>query len=190
MIKIIAFLGNACEQYANTRHNLPWMLIDSLSFSSVLTWKEKFKGVFALYQTPVDTLYLVKPHTFMNKSGDCIQSIMHFYKVTHRQLLVVHDDTELDYGCIDFKSGGGLAGHNGLRHLAASIHTKDFNRFRLGIGRPLYGNLSAFVLGKFSPDETCILPLYLKSAAEALEIYISVGFDTVKDRFQKKCVIP
>ncbi|MBN2535151.1 MAG: aminoacyl-tRNA hydrolase [Spirochaetales bacterium] len=189
MIDIIAFLGNTGKQYAYTRHNLPWILIDYLSSSPGLVWKEKFHGAYTFYPAAERKIILVKPHTYMNKSGECIQKVLHFFKTLPGQLLVIHDDTELDFAQIDFKSGGGLSGHNGLRHLVSSIGTKDFKRMRLGISRPSHGNLSSYVLGVFNPDESAVLPRYLVNAAEALEYCISHGFESAREKFQKKYVL-
>ena len=189
MIDAIAFLGNTGEQYRRTRHNLPWMLVEYLSFSGDIAWKKKFNGVFTLHTAAGRKILLIKPHTFMNKSGECIQKALHFFTIDPCRLLVVHDDTELDFACIDFKSGGGLAGHNGLRDIASATGTRDFKRIRLGISRPSRGNLSSYVLVFFTPDESAVLPRYLESAAEACEYCIRHGFDVAREKFQKKSLI-
>lgn len=184
MIRIIAFLGNTGKHYTHTRHNLPWMLIDYLSFSGTLVWRKKFNGVFTLYPVAGKKICLLKPHTCMNKSGDCIQKALHFFKLQPDTLLVVHDDTELDFAFIDFKSGGGLAGHNGLRHIALTTGTRNFMRMRLGISRPVHGKLSSHVLGVFTPDESAVLPWYLESAAQALEYCIRHGFTAAQSNLK------
>ena len=189
MITIIALLGNPGKHYARTRHNLPWMLIDFLSFSGDLVWKTKFKGLFAQCQIKGKNIILLKPHTYMNKSGECVQAAMHFFKTGPDKLLVVHDDTELDFACVDFKAGGGLGGHNGLRDLAVSLGTRDFKRMRLGISRPSHGTLSSYVLGAFTSDEAVVLPRFLESAAKALEYCMLKGFDPASEKFRKARLI-
>jgi peptidyl-tRNA hydrolase, PTH1 family len=189
MITMIAFLGNIGKQYTNTRHNLPWMLVQELSFFSRLLWKKKFKGEFAGLSVNQHNRYFIKPHTYMNKSGESIQAAMDFFKIHVDGLLVVHDDTELDFARIEFKSGGGLAGHNGLRSLTQSLGTRDFKRLRLGIGSPRKGTLSSFVLGAFTPEESIVLPRYLTAAARALEECLFPGFSRVEKIYKKKRLI-
>ncbi|MBN2439719.1 MAG: aminoacyl-tRNA hydrolase [Spirochaetales bacterium] len=189
MITIVALLGNIGHEYARTRHNLPWMLIDFLSFSSHLVWKEKFKGQYARHSVAGRIIYIIKPHTFMNRCGESIRAALHFFKTTPEELLVIHDDSELDFAQIDFKINGGLAGHNGLKSLVSSLGTKDFKRMRLGISHPSHGSLSSYVLGSFSPDESAILPRYLESGAEALEYCLEQGFPSALKKYQKKKLI-
>jgi PTH1 family peptidyl-tRNA hydrolase len=186
MIRMTAFLGNFGKEYAHTRHNLPWMLIQELSFFSQLIWKKKFKGEFAGFSLNQGTIYFIKPHTYMNKSGESIQAALDFFKIPARELLVVHDDSELDFAQIEFKSGGGLAGHNGLKSLALSLGMRDFKRLRLGIGTPGRGTLSSFVLGAFTQEESIILPRYLTAAARALEECLTLGFPGVEKTYKKK----
>ncbi|HDQ45068.1 MAG TPA: peptidyl-tRNA hydrolase [bacterium] len=112
---------------------------------------------------------LLRPDTFMNRSGESVQTALHFFKADPDALLVAHDDVELDFGTAGFKRGGGLAGHNGLRSIAGSIGTRDFLRFRLGIGRPLRGEVASHVLGKFTEAESGLLPDFLDRAWALLE---------------------
>jgi peptidyl-tRNA hydrolase, PTH1 family len=189
MIKAAAFLGNPGRQYSRTRHNLPWMLLDYLSFARTLSWGKKFNGLLALHPVAGRKVSLIKPLTAMNKSGECVQKALHFFKFHPGELLVVHDDTELEFGQIDFKSGGGLSGHNGLRSILQTAGTRDFLRMRLGISRPSRGKLSSHVLGGFTLDESAVLPRYLESGAGALEYCLEHGFDAACEQFRKKKLI-
>lgn len=177
MINLVVFLGNKGKQYARTRHNLPWMLIDYISFCETLTWKKKFNGEYAQYSFKGRNFHLLKPHTFINRSGKSVQACVCFFKLKPETLLVVHDDTELPFNEFRFKTGGGLAGHNGLRNLAQSLGSHDFLRIRLGISKPSHGNLASYVLSAFSLSENNILPQYLTSAANALERCLIEGFN-------------
>jgi len=169
MTKLVVFLGNPGSDYGRTRHNIAWMLVERLSFYSRLSWRRKFKGWFAQERVGEISYTFLKPETFMNKSGESVRPLLDFYRFLPGELLAVHDDLELPYGRVGFKSGGGLGGHNGLRSIKRALGTSDFGRFRLGIGRPARGSVSSHVLGAFSEAERAVLPRYLELAASLLE---------------------
>lgn len=189
MIKLIVALGNPEEKYALTRHNIAWQLLPYLSFFQNLNWKEKFKGKYASHSIQSHKLLFLAPQTYMNKSGESVQLFMTFFKFTTEDILVIHDDIELEFGVVGFKTGGGMAGHNGLRSIASSLGASDFNRFRLGISRPVHGKVDSYVLGKFSEDEQVVLPTYLKKAAQLLERCLIEEFDTCGRKFRKERLI-
>jgi PTH1 family peptidyl-tRNA hydrolase len=169
MIRLAVFLGNPGREYERTRHNLAWLTADALSFTPDLVWQKKFKGETAQHRTAAGIVYLLKPATFMNVSGESVLPAARFYKIAPEELLVVHDDIELPFGEAAFRKGGGLAGHNGLRSISKVLGTPEFYRFRLGVSRPARGSVSAHVLGRFSPEEEISLPPYLEAAAKFLE---------------------
>jgi len=172
MTALVAFLGNPGRQYAQTRHNLGWQLSDALSDFAYATWQSKFHGQFTKVTIGSSAVIGLKPETFMNRSGRAVQAAMHFFKLTPEDVIVVHDDLELNFGEVAFKKGGGLGGHNGLRSVAEQLGTRDFYRFRLGIGRPVHGTPSDFVLGKFTADESISLETYLRKAADYFSVQI------------------
>ena len=190
MVKLVAALGNPGSQYESTRHNIAWQMIERLSFYDELDWQNKFKGEYATYSLSGEKVFFLEPLTYMNRSGDSIRELAGFFKIEIEDILVIHDDLELDFGVIGFKRNGGLAGHNGLRSTAASLGTKDFNRLRLGISRPSHSDITSYVLGNFSEDERIVLPTYLEEAAGLLELCLTEGFDTAADQYKKKRVIP
>ena len=181
MIKLVAFLGNYGKEYEKTRHNVSWYFEDSLPFAGKLSWQSKFKGEIAsftpaeLSQWACDTkicskkdgspvlvpeeapahIYFLKPMTYMNLSGDSIIEVANFYKIAPSEILVVHDELELEPGFVSLKWSGGLGGHNGLRSTKAVLNTPDFFRLRFGIGRPDNENISVadWVLSRFTPDQ-------------------------------------
>lgn len=185
MIKLIIALGNPEQKYAFTRHNIAWQVIENLSFANSLTWQAKFKGEYADYSIEREKVFFLKPKTYMNKSGESVQPFMHFFKIKVDEILVVHDDIELDFGVVGFKNGGGLGGHNGLRSIASSLGTRDFKRFRLGISRPTHDDVTSYVLGKFSQDEQTVLPLYLEKAVKLLELCFTENFESLEHKFKK-----
>ncbi|MGE5342349.1 MAG: aminoacyl-tRNA hydrolase [Candidatus Omnitrophota bacterium] len=188
-ISLIAALGNPGAQYQRTRHNIAWQMIEYLSFSSQLDWHSKFNGEYATYRFGEEIVFFLKPMTYMNLSGNSISALMKFYKLTPEEVLVVHDELELDFGTISFKRGGGLGGHNGLRSAVASLGTPDFNRFRLGISRPAHRDITSYVLGPFSKDEQIVLPTYLEEAARLLEICLTDGVESMETLYKKKKII-
>ena len=189
MIKLIVALGNPEEKYALTRHNIAWQLLPYLSFYHELSWQEKFKGKYATHSIQSQKLFFLTPQTYMNKSGESVQPFMNFFRLETEEVLIIHDDIELEFGVVGIKKGGGLAGHNGLRSIASSLGASDFNRFRLGISRPIHGNVDSYVLGKFSEDEQIVLPTYLKKAAQLLEQCLIVEFNACEKKFKKEKLI-
>ena len=164
-------------------------MIEYLSFFPELNWQNKFKGEYAAHTIAGEKIFFLAPQTFMNKSGESIRDMTHFFKIEPEEIIVIHDDLELDFGVTGFKRSGGLAGHNGLRSTASCLGTKDFNRQRLGISRPGHSDITSYVLGNFSKDEQAVLPLYLEEAAKLLELCLEQGFDAAAEKFKKTRVI-
>ena len=125
----------------------------------------------------------------MNLSGESVQPMAHFFKIKFNEILVIHDDIELDFGVIGFKTGGGLAGHNGLRSVVNALGTREFKRMRLGISRPTHGKVEAYVLSNFSNDEKIILPTYLDKAANLLEQCLTEDFNTIEKKHKKEMLL-
>ena len=181
MIKLVAFLGNYGKEYEKTRHNVSWYFEDSLPFAGKLSWQNKFKGEIAsftpqeLSQWACDTkicskkdgspvlvpeeapshIYFLKPLTYMNLSGDSIIEVANFYKIQPSEIMVVHDELELEPGFVSLKWSGGLGGHNGLRSTKAVLNTPGFFRLRFGIGRPDNDNIGVadWVLSRFTAEQ-------------------------------------
>ncbi len=140
------------------------MLAESIPELQYATWQSKFNGQFIKTSIAGINTLALKPQSFMNLSGSSVQAAMHFFKCMPENLLVVHDDLELKYGEVAFKKGGGLGGHNGLKSISGQLGTKDYFRFRLGIGRPVHGSPAQFVLGRFTDDESIILGTFIENA--------------------------
>ena len=189
-MKLVAALGNPGIQYESSRHNIAWQMLEKLSFFGELDWKNKFKGEFAVHAPSGEKMFFLKPFTYMNRSGESIREITGFFKISIEDILIIHDELELDFGVIGFKRNGGLAGHNGLRSTAASLGTRDFDRLRLGISRPAHSDITSYVLGNFSEEERVVLPTYLEEAANLLELCLIEGFDSIQDQYKKKRLIP
>ncbi|MBQ5492044.1 MAG: aminoacyl-tRNA hydrolase [Treponema sp.] len=195
MIELVAFLGNYGEQYADTRHNAPWLFADSLPFADRLSWSSKFKAEYASAENIVPgverKIHFIKPLTYMNLSGDAISEAAHFFKITPDRVLVIHDEIELPPGTLSLKFGGGLGGHNGLRSTKEKLGTADFWRIRLGIGKCTDGNVASYVLGHFSSDEKILLSQMFGPASELLTKVLSAKDPSnLLKEWSKKKVIP
>ena len=156
MIKLLVGLGNPGQKYSKTQHNAGFLLLDELAKeeSVVFSRQLRFFGELAEVNKGGGKLYLLKPGTFMNRSGQSVSSVMKYYKIQPEEILVVHDELDFDIGVMKLKSGGGHGGHNGLRDIIASLGVKDFKRLRVGIGRPGSGKVVAdYVLSDFSKSD-------------------------------------
>lgn len=182
---LIVGLGNPGSEYRETRHNIGFMSVDCFAEENNIPWKEKFKGEYGTSQGN----YVLKPMTFMNLSGESVQKASSFFKVDPDSILVIHDELDLPYGTAALKKGGGLAGHNGLKSIAQLLGTKDFLRLRLGIGRPVHGDVSNFVLSKFSNDENPVLDKYVTESAKIINELIKNGFQKTATKYSRKSLI-
>lgn len=137
-IKLIVGLGNPGNQYEQTRHNAGFWFVEEVArqYNVQFRPETKFLGEAARIQSNGQDFWLLKPSTFMNRSGQSIQALAKFYKIPVEAILVAHDELDLDPGVARLKKSGGHGGHNGLRDTIAALGTKDFQRLRLGIGHP------------------------------------------------------
>jgi peptidyl-tRNA hydrolase, PTH1 family len=181
---LVAGLGNPGREYADTRHNVGWMVLDELARRHGGSWKKKFSGKLAEVRIDGARIALLKPETYMNESGRSIRTAAKFFKTPVARVLVVHDDVDLEEGRLQARPGGGLAGHNGLRSIAHELGSRDFLRLRVGVGRPGRGDrrsVADFVLARFDP-ETDVDEL-VRRAADAVEALHSEGLEATQQRF-------
>lgn len=179
MFPLIVGVGNPGSQYAETRHNIAWMLLDHSPLFGNQIWKSKFKGLYTEASHKGNKFYALKPQTYMNLSGESVQPMAAFFKIEPSQILVIHDELDIPFGQVHFKMGGGLAGHNGLKSIAACLGTDQFARMRVGIGRPPYGDVSNWVLSPFGKEEQVHLPLLLQKLHDPLVTAMVDGLQKV-----------
>ena len=156
MIKLIVGLGNPGQQYEKTRHNAGFLFLDALAQELGCAWSSqaRFQGFFAEVSVASSKVMLLKPDTFMNRSGQSVGKVARYYKLHPEEILVVHDELDFNPGVVKLKKDGGHAGHNGLRDIIAHLGSKEFYRLRVGIGRPPAGKVVAdFVLSSPSKPE-------------------------------------
>ena len=181
---LVAGLGNPGREYERTRHNLGWLVVDELARRHQGSWRSKFSGSLAEVRLDGLRLALLKPETYMNESGRSVGAAARFFKVEPERLLVVHDDVDLEPGRLQARAGGGLAGHNGLRSLAQDLGTQDFERLRIGVGRPGRGDprsVSDWVLSGFAPEDD--LEGLVSRASDAVETIASQGLGAAQATF-------
>ena len=133
---LVAGLGNPGPRHERDRHNVGWMVVDELARRRDVSFRAKFNGRIGETRIADHRLALLKPETYMNESGRAVSAAARFYKVAPEDVLVVHDEVDLELGRLQARAGGGLAGHNGLRSIAQALGTSDFLRLRIGVGRP------------------------------------------------------
>ncbi len=188
-IKAVVCLGNPGARYAHTRHNVGFMVADRLAARTSASFQRKFKADLARLLLDSVEVWLLKPQTFMNVSGDSVQPMTAFYAIAPEEMLVVHDDIELPLGELRLKEGGGHAGHNGLRSIIDRLGSRQFNRLRFGVGRPGVGSVSDHVLGPFTADEEIILSRLVETATELVCEATCDGFEATMQRVGGKVVV-
>jgi PTH1 family peptidyl-tRNA hydrolase len=181
---LVAGLGNPGREYERHRHNVGAMVVDELARRHGGSFRSKFSGRLADIRLDGARVALLKPETYMNESGRSVGAAARFYKVPPEQLLVVHDEGDFDLGRLQARLGGGLAGHNGLRSIAALLGTRGFLRLRVGVGRPGRGDardLADFVLSDFDPEDDAAATV--ARAADAVEALARDGLEEAQRRY-------
>ena len=184
---LVAGLGNPGREYADTRHNIGFMVADELARRHGGSWRGKFSGELSEVRADGIRLALLKPQTYMNESGRSVGAAARFFKVEPEELIVVHDDVDLDSGRVQVRLGGGLAGHNGLRSVAQQLGTGEFGRVRIGVGRPERGDqrpVADFVLSPFPPEVD--VEALVARAADAVESVAREGLEEAQNRFNER----
>ena len=188
-IHLIVGLGNPGAQYEQTRHNAGFWFVEAVARRLGGNFKSegKFHGEVCRLHLGSEELWLLKPMTFMNKSGQAISALSRFYKIAPNAILVAHDELDLPPGDIRLKLGGGHGGHNGLRDTIAQLGTRDFQRLRIGIGHPGHSSqVTGFVLGKAPANEQQQIETALDCALDVLELAVSGEMQKAMNQLHSK----
>lgn len=187
---IIVGLGNPGKKYATTRHNIGFRVVDALSQKKKLNFtSSSFQGDVAHDgAAPDERLYLLKPSTFMNLSGESVVAMTQFYKIPLTEILVIHDDLDLPFGRLRLVRTGSAGGHNGIKSLIDHLGTKDFPRLKIGIGRPktIQQEVVDYVLQKFTPEEETHLADLIDKSVAAIEFYLTHGLQSAMNVYNQK----
>jgi PTH1 family peptidyl-tRNA hydrolase len=187
MNHLIVGLGNIGSEYAGTRHNIGFTVLDAMAETAGVTFQDKRYGFVAEMKVKNQNLILLKPSTYMNLSGNAVRYWMKEKKIDLERVLVVVDDLALPFGALRMKPGGSEAGHNGLRHITQTLGTQQYARLRFGIGNDFpRGGQVDFVLGKFSAEDLSAMPERLEVAAEMIKSFALSGIQFTMNHFNKK----
>lgn len=184
-MKLIVGLGNPGREYALTRHNIGFIVIDELAHRwNISLNQEKFKGLYGSGIINGEKVILLKPLTYMNLSGECIRPLMDYYKIDIEDFVVIYDDLDLPVGKLRLRMKGSAGGHNGIKSIIAHLGTQEFNRIRVGIDRPRNGmKVPDYVLGRFAEEEKMDVVQSIKKSADACEAWLKTPFLQVMNTF-------
>lgn len=184
-MKLVAGLGNPGKEYASTKHNLGFLAVDEIARrAGIDLTKKKFRGSYGEGFLSGEKLILLKPETYMNRSGEAVSEAAVFYNVSPPDIIVIHDEMDLPSGTVRVKAGGGSAGHNGIRSIIDRLGSHEFIRVRMGIGKP--GEKSkgvSHVLSKFGGGESGAVKTSVETAADAVFELIENGLERTMNKF-------
>ena len=183
-MKLIIGLGNPGKEYENTRHNIGYMVIDSLAKDCV--WKEKWHSLYTELNIQNEKILLVKPLTYMNLSGDAIVPFFQFYKLKLEDILIIQDDLDLEIGKYRLKTNSSSGGHNGIKSIINNLGTSNFARLKVGISNNKQIDTKNYVLGKFSSSELDILKNLYPTFQEIISSFVANGIDKTMNKFNRK----
>lgn len=188
-LKVIVGLGNPGSKYTETRHNAGFWFVEELAAASGNSFRpeKKFHGELTKVSIAGNDIWLLKPDTFMNRSGLAVKSLMSFYRLKPENLLVAHDEIDLPPGTIKLKTGGGHGGHNGLRDIISHLGTKDFHRLRVGVGHP--GNkddVVDYVLRRPSHDDRSMIDQSVSNARDVMTILAEGSLEKAMHKLHTK----
>lgn len=184
---LIVGLGNIGSEYAQTRHNIGFRVLDALAKASNLVFEDKRYGAVTTLKVKNQTLTLLKPSTYMNLSGNAVRYWMNEKKIPLENILVVVDDLSLPFGQLRMRPGGSEAGHNGLKHISSVLGTQQYARLRFGIGNDFSrGGQVDFVLGEFTDEDLKTMDERLELAGEMVKSFALSGIQFTMNHFNKK----
>ncbi|MCH5185571.1 MAG: aminoacyl-tRNA hydrolase [Oscillospiraceae bacterium] len=183
---LIIGLGNPGDNYKMTRHNIGFEVIDYMADRyNVKINKLKFKAIYGECNINGEKVYLIKPQTFMNLSGESVAEFVSFFKVPTRNIIVIHDDISLDAGRMRIRTKGSDGGHNGIKNIIYLLQTDEFTRIKIGVGAPEHKDydLADYVLGRFTKDEIPVLEEVIIKTADAAELMVNDKLNTAMNKY-------
>ena len=184
-MKLIVGLGNIGQKYTFTRHNVGFMLADSIAINNNLTFREnsRLKCFMTNLRNGIDDYLIIKPTTFMNLSGEAVRAVMDYYKISIEDVLIIYDDLSLELGKLRFRANGSDGGHNGIKSVIQHLGTNNIARLKIGIGPQPNLPSEVFVLQNFSKEELENLKPVLSNAKDGITCYFKEGIAVTQNRF-------
>ncbi|MEP7200291.1 MAG: aminoacyl-tRNA hydrolase [Chloroflexota bacterium] len=182
-MKLIVGLGNPGPQYAQTRHNVGFQVVERFAAKQQWTMRKmQFNAITIAGTLGMEKVMLARPMTFMNESGRAVGPLLRWLKLELSDLLIVYDEIDLPLGTLRLRPGGGSAGHNGMKSIIENLGSEEFARLRIGVGRP-EGSGVSHVLGGFARDEQPLVADALDRAVAAIEVFIQAGLVAAMNKF-------
>jgi peptidyl-tRNA hydrolase, PTH1 family len=189
-VKLVVGLGNPGPRYAGSPHNVGFRVVDHFADhhfgAGRAVWSQRFDAELATAPIHSEPIVLLKPLTFMNRSGESVRKAMSFFKITVPDALIVHDELDLPFGSVKLKQGGGEAGHNGLKSITAELGTRDYARLRVGVGRPTEGEVSDYLLSPLPGARATELEQNLDDVRDAIDLWLAHGLEQAMNRVNRK----
>ena len=186
-MKLIVGLGNPENEYSNTRHNMGFDAVNILAKKyNIEINKNKFKALFGQGEIEGEKVILLKPQTFMNLSGEALAEVIKFYKIDVKDIVIIYDDIDTEPGRIRIRKQGSSGTHNGIKSIVSHLGTENFDRIRIGIGKPEHNDMINYVIGKIHEDDYKILEEGIKKAVDATICIIKENIDIAMNKFNKK----
>ena len=189
--QLIIGLGNPEPKYDRTRHNIGFEAVDALARDWGLSWQEnkRFQGFIAEGDSPLPgKIRLLKPQTYMNRSGQSVRSVLDWYKLEPESILVIYDDMDLPLGRLRIRLSGSAGGHNGIKSMIAHVGTESFARLRIGIGKSSEKATISHVLGRFTPQENEVILKVLDLSRKAIELGLKQGLQKAMSLYNNQSV--
>jgi PTH1 family peptidyl-tRNA hydrolase len=183
-MKLIVGLGNYGKEYEGTRHNVGFMVVEKLADKlDADISKKDFKGILAKFKYKNEDIIILKPLTYMNLSGESVIQVVKYFNIDIKDIIVVFDDLDLDVGKVRLREKGGAGGHNGVKSIINVLHSEDFKRIRIGIGKSEFIKGPDYVLGRFSKEEQKQIDEAINKASDAIICYLNETFEIAMNKF-------
>lgn len=206
-MKLIVGLGNPGKEYENTRHNIGFMVLDDYiasatwkksstnqinrntikdiinNYDNMVNWQKKFKGLYTCITISNEKVYFLKPATYMNLSGESVREIVNFFKINPKDILIIHDDLDLELGKIRIKKNSSDGGHNGIKSIINALGTKEFARLKIGISHNKNYDTKDYVLGKFNNEEKKIIDQKMTIIKNIIDDYLTQDVESLMNKY-------